>query len=315
MKIIVTQHEYQKAEAAFRDADGFQCVPAPNDEVGLAAVIRDTGARYVIVGTDPYRHELYEALPAGGAIARFGVGHDGIDKAKAAARDILCCNTPGVLDDSVADFAIGLMLCSARHLVACALRSQDGAWKPQNGHEVRGKTLAVIGCGKIGRRVARTARLGFGMHVIGCDIVDPEGEHDFAECTDRFDVAVKEADFVSLHIPDVAATRDFINAERLAQINCSAILLNTARGGVVDESALFDAVQSGALAGAALDVFKTEPYEPQDPSRDLRTLERILMTPHIGSSTAEASERMARAALQNIQHAVEGRHDAMTLVS
>lgn len=312
--VVVTDPEYRKAVDVFQNADGFDCIPAPPGEEELAEAIRKADARFAIVGVESYRGILYDAIPRGGVIARFGVGHDGIDKALAASRGILCCNTPGVLDDSVAECTLGLMLAAARHTAACAADNRAGHWIPRVGSELAGKTLAVIGCGKIGCKVARIATLGFGMQVVGCDLAPPDADAPIDAFYPEFDDAVAQADFVSLHIPDIPATRNYLNGDRLARMKPSAILINTARGAVVDEDALYDAVAGGSLAGAALDVFKAEPYTPHDPARDLRTLDRVLMTPHIGSSTTEACDRMARAALENIATALAGRVDAMDLI-
>ncbi len=312
--IIVTELEYHKASHVFKNVTGFACVPSPADEPSLARKIKTTGAKYVIIGVDNYTGELYDALPAGGVIARFGVGHDGVNKALAKSNGIYCANTPGVLDDSVAECAAGLMLTAARHIAACAADNRNGSWKNRVGVELSGKTLAVIGCGNIGRKVARIAKAGFGMRVIGCDVAAPKDMSAIDDFTTDFTQAARDADFVSVHIPDIPATKNFINAERLATMKPSAILINTARGGVVDESAVYDAAKSGVIAGAALDVFKTEPYAPQAADKDLRTLSTIIMTPHIGSSTVEACERMARAALRNIEHAENGSIQEMNLV-
>ena len=142
----------------------------------------------------------------------------------------------------------------------------------------------------------------------------PEDTSAIDEFTADFSSAVKNADFVSVHIPDIPSTRDFINFDRLKMMKRSAILVNTARGGVLDENALCEALKSGMIAGAALDVFKTEPYSPQNPEKDLRMLDRIIMTPHIGSSTVEACERMARSALRNIKLAAHGKIKEMNLI-
>ena len=311
-RVIVTEPEYQKAIATFRNAGIFECIPAPEDEAGLAAKIRETGAQFVIVGTTRYIRELYGVIPTGGIIARFGVGHDGVDKALAKANGILCCNTPGVLDDSVAECTIGLMLASARHLLECSSNTKTGTWTPQIGTELSGKTLAIIGYGNIGCKVGRIAKSGLGMKVVGFGNRDPV-DMSFPDLfTTDFSAAVQGADIVSLHIPDVPANRNFIGADRLKMMKSSSVLINTARGGVVDEDALYDAVQSGLIAGAALDVFKNEPYFPLRPDKDLRTLRGIIMTPHLGSSTQEACERMARAALRNIELALQGRHGEIT---
>ncbi len=315
MNVIVTELEYKKGFSVFQNAEGVRCMPAPSDEAGLAARIRETGATFAIIGVNKYTRELYDAIPAGGVIARFGVGHDGVDKTLAKSKGILCCNTPGVLDDSVAECAVGLMLASARHIAASSAASRAGVWNPRLGAELARKTLAVIGCGHIGRKVAKIAKYGLGMKTVGFDVAAPKDTSGIDEFTFDFNHAVKNADVVSLHIPGIPATRDFINQDRLKVMKRTAILVNTARGSILDEDALFDALQSGVIAGAALDVFKTEPFAPQDPEKDLRTLDGIVMTPHIGSSTVDACERMARAALRNIELAAQGKINEMDLLT
>lgn len=322
IKIAVTATEYDKAAEVFCKAtsDGLECLRAPGAEVELGAFIRAQGVRHAVVGVEKYAGPLYEAMPAGGVLARFGVGHDGIDKEKATARGVICTNTPGVLDDSVAEMTIALVLAASRHVASLAAALRNGQFTPLVGRELAGKTLAVIGCGPIGRRVARIAARGFGMRVVGCDVVDLDvdqmrTEYGFSVIVNDFAAAVAGADYVSLHIPSTPATRHFINRERLALIPAGAWLINTARGAVLDESALFDALSRGSLSGAALDVFENEPYRPVAPDRDLRTLDKVLLTPHIGSSTREACDRMAERALENIRLAEAGHFDEMNVLN
>jgi phosphoglycerate dehydrogenase-like enzyme len=173
------------------------------------------------------------------------------------------------------------------------------------GRELQGKTLVIVGCGGIGRTVARIASLGYGMHVIGCsrpDVAPPQLEH-FDVVTNDFATAVRAADFVSLHLSPSLENVHFLNRDRLALLDERAWLVNTSRGSIVDEAALFAALSADRLGGAALDVFAREPYEPADGSGDLRSLANVLLTPHIGSNTVEANGRMAERALQNIAFA------------
>lgn len=314
IKIAVTDLEYAKAADVFKRAAGFECISVPSDEVSLAAKIKEIGAAHVIIGVSKYTGELYKALPRGGVIARFGVGHDGVDKAQAKACGLYCTNTPGVLDNSVAECTLGLILTMARHLSECSADLKNFQWRNRVGAELEGKRLAIIGCGNIGLKVAKMAAVGFDMKVTGFGRREPRELCCLDEFTTDLGCALKNADFISLHIPDVPATKDFINAERLAMMKSTAILINTARGGVLDENALYDAVKDGVIAGAALDVFKQEPYAPQNPGKDLRTLDRVIMTPHIGSSTTEACNRMAYAALKNIELCESGKFDEMNLI-
>ncbi len=320
--VVVTEVEFRKASASFEKAcaAGWKCIPAPPGEAEVAEAIRRSGATHAVVGVQRYVAALYDALPRGGVLARFGVGHDGVDKQKATAKGILCVNTPGVLDDSVAEYALGLMLAAARHTLEMAAGCRAHQWSPRVGTELLDKRLAVIGCGPIGCRVARAASAGFGMHVVGAEIRDVDEEalrqsFGFARVVKDFSAAVAGAHFVSLHIPNVPQTRHFINRERLSQIPPSAWLINTARGAVVDESALFDALNSGTLSGAALDVFESEPYVPVDPGKDLRSLTNVILTPHVSSATHEACTRMAERALHNIALAEAGNFSEMDLLN
>jgi phosphoglycerate dehydrogenase-like enzyme len=312
IKVVVTDLEYVKAESVFKNTAGFECICAPSDEKGLSEVIKQTGAKYAIVGVTKYSNELYDAIPNGGVIARFGVGHDGIDKVLAKSKGIFCTNTPGALDDSVAECAMGMIMTAARHLASCSMDNKNGVWKNRVGSELSGKTLAIIGCGNIGRKLAKIAKNGFGMHIAGNDTSKPDDCSNIDTFTVSFDEAVKNADYISLHIPDKASTKNFINAERLNQMKQSAYLINTARGGVVDEDAVYDAVKAGQIAGAVLDVFKNEPYMPA--GKNLRELDNVIMTPHIGSSTTEACNRMAESCLKNISLANSGKFELMNII-
>lgn len=318
MLVLVTETEFRRAEDVFESADGVRCVAVPGDEPALARAIGDRGARYVIVGSVRYVSELYGALPRGGVIARFGVGHDGIDKEQATKAGLLCTNTPGVLDESVAELAMLLMLAASRHFPRLTAEMREGTWAlGQAGAELRGKNLAVVGSGRIGQATARIASRGFGMRVIGCRRSAPASgaPGDFDSVTTDFSVAVRDADYVSLHINADAGNLHFLNRNRLAMIPARAWLINTARGAVVDEQALYDALATGRLAGAALDVFGREPYVPADPACDLRTLENVILTPHVGSHTREANRQMAMRALQNILRAEARDVDGMDLLN
>jgi phosphoglycerate dehydrogenase-like enzyme len=316
--VLVTDAEYGKGEACFIDRSGLECRRVPPVEHELAAAIRDAQVRYVIVGGREYTGPLYDSLPAGGVIARFGVGHDGIDKTRATARHLLCTNTPGVLDQSVAEHAMLLVAAASRKLTPALASMASGAWISPPGHDLHGKTLAIIGCGGIGRAVARIAALGYRMHVVGCTrpgAPAPATLDHFQFVTNDFAAAVRDADFVSLHMPARPDTIRFINRERLACLSDRTWLVNTARGAVVDEAALFESLAAGRIAGAALDVFAREPYVPAEGGGDLRTLANVMLTPHVGSNTVESNRRMAERALQNIRLALAGEFDRMDLVN
>lgn len=314
IKVAVTDLEYNKAKDIFENTKEFECLCAPTDEVQLAEFITANNISHAIIGVEKYTGQLYEALPSGGVIARFGVGHDGVDKSLVSKHGLYCTNTPGVLDESVAECAIGLMLSCARKFPACAADNVNGIWKNRIGNELAGKTLTVVGCGNIGKKVAVIAANGFNMRIIGYDVMDTDASI-FDEFYTEFTKAVAKADFISLHIPDIPATRNLINADRLKSVPKNSILINTARGNVVDEDDLYDALEAGKLRAAALDVLKNEPYVPQSPQKDLRKLTNVIMTPHIGSSTIEACNRMAQMALQNIRFCISKEKNKMNIVS
>jgi D-3-phosphoglycerate dehydrogenase len=315
--VAVTEPEYRRAERVFSSTATATCIVVPSEEAALAKAIRDSGARHAVVGGKPYKEGLYTAIEPGRVIARFGVGHDGIDKKRATEAGVLCTNTPAVLDQSVAELTFLLIAAAARYLPTLAGTMQNGEWIPKEGTELRGKTLTMIGVGRIGRAVARIARRGYDMRAVGYrrpGSTAVAGD-DFDAMTDDLRVALGEADFVSLLIPASPENAHFINRERLSWMPPRAWLINTARGAVVDEVALYDALAAGAIRGAAMDVFDREPYVPADPAHDFRTLPNVILTPHVGSHTPEANGRMAERALQNIALAEAQDFDSMDLLN
>lgn len=320
--IVVTQLEYEKGKVVFVSAEkeGLVCIPVPKDEIRIAESVRKYNARHAILGDEMYTNELYHSLSRGGVLARFGVGYDGIDLSLASSRMLFCTNTPGVLEESVAELTIALIVSGARHISELSDNMRKGVFSPILGIELRGKKLAVIGCGAIGCKVASIASAGFGMIVTGCEVRDMDvnamkRDCGFTSITRDFTKAVSNADFVTLHIPSTPETFHFINSDRLSMLPDKAWLINTARGAVVDENALYDALETGIIRGAALDVFEKEPYIPMNPAKDLRTLPRVILTPHAGSSTVEACHRVAERVLLNITHAERKEYQKMNLLN
>lgn len=324
--VLVTGLEYGKGEPSFRSETRWRVGRAPEDEQVLARAVRDRGCRAVIVGVKRYTGPLYEALgevggTQGAIIARFGVGHENIDDNLARQHHIMVTNTPGVLNESVAEHALWLMGVLARHIARDDARMRAGYFSPQAGMELQGKVLGVLGFGSIGRRVAQMAHYGPGMRVLAEDIrpladlekkeglstAEVKARYGIDEYTTDVNQALAAADVVTIHMPATPETAGFFNAQRLASMKRGALLINTARGSLIDENALYDALASGHLGGAGLDVFAEEPYQPDDPAKDLRTLENTLLTPHTASDTREANARMAQAALANVDHFFAGR--------
>ncbi len=248
-----------------------------------------------------------DILTAGGArkakiVANFGVGTNHIDLETAEDVGVVVTNTPGVLNDATADLAMALILASTRRMYFHESRLRRGDWAGFDitsglGTSLRGKTLGVIGMGRIGTALAARAHFGFGMKVIYFNrskVLVPSIPE--ATAAESIDTLLAEADVVSLHVPGDASNRHLISAERLALMNPEAHLVNTARGDVVDEAALIAALQSGALAGAGLDVFEAEPNVPAA----LMALENVTLLPHIGSATLEARIAMGMRAIDNL---------------
>jgi glyoxylate reductase len=239
--------------------------------------------------------DLIAAAPKLRAIANYAIGFDNIDVDAVAARGIPVGVTPDVLTDATADFAWALMLAAARRVVEGHRDVVDGKWRtwePQGwlGADVHGATLAVIGAGRIGRAVAKRAE-GFDMEVLMVDLGDD------------LDAALRRADFVSLHAPLTPETHHLIDAEKLALMKPSAILVNTARGPIVDKLALAAALHEGRLAAAALDVTDPEPLPRDDP---LLQAPNLIVTPHIASATDTARAAMADRAVDNLLAALAG---------
>lgn len=225
-------------------------------------------------------------------IGRAGVGVDNIDVDAATARGIVVMNTPLGNITSAAEHAVAMMLALARHIPAADASMKAGEWEKKKftGVELAGKTLGIVGLGKVGAIVARVAR-ALSMKVVAHDpYMNPKRAQELDVELRDLDSLLREADFVTIHVPLNDSTRGLIGREKLALMKKSARLVNCARGGVVDESALADALREGRLAGAALDVFAEEPLPAAHP---LRKLPNAILTPHLGASTTEAQERVA----------------------
>jgi D-3-phosphoglycerate dehydrogenase len=231
-------------------------------------------------------------------IARAGIGLDNIDVQKAKEKGIKILNTPGASAPSVAELAMGLMLACARHIARATISLKEGKWekKALKGKELLGKTLGLIGFGNIGQEVAKRA-LAFGMKIIAYDPAKPATDLP-VEYVD-LDTLFRESDFISLHVPLTESTRHIINRESIAKMKDGVIIVNTARGGTIDEEALYEALVSGKVYAAGLDVFEVEP--PTDEiRRKLLNLDNVVATPHIGASTDEAQNRVGTELVEKI---------------
>ncbi len=264
--------------------------------------------------TDRVDCDLLRSSPRLRIVAQYAVGFDNVDVECATRLGIYVTNTPGVLTEATAELTWALILAVARRIVESDVFVRWGEWhrtktawhpKMMLGAELKGKVLGIVGLGRIGRRVAEIGILGFGMKAVYYDVVrnyDVERELGirFADLHEL----LKEADVVSIHVPLTKETYHMINEERLRLMKRTAILINTARGAVVDTDALVKALREGWIAGAGIDVFEEEPLNP---NHQLTALKNVVLVPHIGSATYEARHSMAEAVAENLIAFYEGR--------
>lgn len=254
--------------------------------------------------TDKIDGEVLDAAgPQLKIVANLAVGYDNIDLAATKERNVMVTNTPGVLTEAVAEHAFTLLMSCAKRVVEADRYVREGQfkqWEPLGflGPQLTGKTIGVVGLGRIGSVVAQIAQKGYQMKVLYYDV--KRNEQFESEVQAQFMASVDEllplCDFVSIHVPLLDSTRHLINAERLSKMKKTAILVNTSRGPVVDETALVNALKSGQIAYAGLDVFEHEP----DLTSGLVELPNVVLTPHTASATIEAREAMAKLAAESI---------------
>lgn len=308
LRVLVTRPIFP---SALRLLESRYAVEANAEERGwpkaeVIARVRDKQAILCLL-TDPIDADVIRAAPLLRVIANIAVGYDNIDVARATEAGIAVTNTPGVLDETVADFTWALLLALARRLVAGDHMVRGGAWQGWGlqvllGNDVHGKTLGIVGLGRIGQAVAQRAR-GFGMRVVYTSLErSPEIERELGAEWRSLDELLAEADFVSLHVPLTPQTHHLIGREQLARMKPTAFLINTARGPVVDEAALAEALAERRIAGAALDVFEREPAV----EAHLLRLDNVLLAPHAASASIETRTRMAMMAVENLLAALEG---------
>ena len=254
--------------------------------------------------------QTMEELPSLKVISNVAVGYDNIDVDAATRRGIMVTNTPGVLTETTADLAFALLLSAARRVPEADKYIRAGKFKhwelmqPQMGIDIYGKTIGIVGMGAIGQAVARRAHRGFDMRVIYFSSSRkelPEKEYN-AEFT-AFDELLSRSDFISIHVPLTEKTTHMFSSEAFKKMKNSAILVNTARGPVVDESALVAAIKDGQIRGAALDVFEAEPSVHPEL---MKMEESVVLAPHIGSASVETRLRMTVMAAKNMVEGLKG---------
>jgi len=311
-KVIITRRWPEEAETRAREVFDVQLnerdLPMSPDQLqdclrnadGVCSTVSDAIDARVISAT-PLRCKI---------LGNFGVGFNNIDVAAAAAAGVAVTNTPAVLTDCTADLAMTLLLTVARRTGEGErhLRAKEWTgWRPTHmlGAKVTGKTLGLIGMGRIGRALAHKAHHGFDMKILFTDPFPPPqdviDDLDATAC-DSIEEVLERSDFVSLHCPGGAETYHTIDAKSFARMKPTAFLVNSARGDVVDPVALIDALRSGAIAGAALDVFEGEPAVPEA----LLQMQNVVLLPHLGSATLETRVAMGLRAIENVKAFFDG---------
>jgi len=254
--------------------------------------------------------EVFNAAPKLKIVSQLAVGFDNIDIPEATKRGIYVTNTPEVLTDTTADFAWSLLMAVARRVVEADKYVRTGKWKVGwhpamlQGRDVHGATIGIVGAGRIGYAMAKRAT-GFGMKILFYDVIPrPEIEKDLGAKKVDLDTLLKEADFVSLHVPLMKETHHLMNAEKLKLMKKTAYLINNARGPVVDEKALYEALKEGRIAGVGLDVFEQEPTSVDNP---LLKLDNVVVAPHISSASYETRSEMSKMVADNLVSFFDGK--------
>lgn len=260
------------------------------------------GAVGVIAGDDHFTAEVMDRCPDLRAISKWGIGVDGIDRDAAATRGISVTNTPGMFDDEVADVAYGYLVMLTRQLHHIDRGVREGTWPKPVGSSFNGATLGIVGLGGTGLAMARRALVA-GMTVIGSDPSEASRQAalELGVGVVDIDQVIRNADHLSLHCPLTPQTRHLLDRERFASMREGIHIVNTARGQVIDEAALIDALHAGRVGGAALDVFEDEPLPAASP---LRQFDNVILGSHNASNTQEASERTNEQALANLLRAL-----------
>jgi phosphogluconate 2-dehydrogenase len=294
------------ALSAVAEVEYFEEISEHNRADFLAALSRAHG---LIGGKLELDEAMLAEAPALRVVSTISVGYDHLPLATMNRRGILLCNTPNVLTETTADTAFALIMATQRRLVELANRVRDGEWKAHIGREhfgidVHGKTLGIVGAGRIGAATARRGALGFGMPILYTAASSkPELEASLGAHCRELDALLAEADIVCLSVPYNADTHHLIDATALARMKSTAALVNVARGKVIDEPALVDALQRRVIRAAGLDVFAEEPLPASSP---LAAMDNVVATPHIGSATHETREAMAQLAVDNLVGALAG---------
>lgn len=298
-KVLIPQEINKKGIEYLENHGATVIVPSNHDEETLMQYIHDVDA--IIARSETYSEKLLSKANRLKIIARHGVGLDNIDLLAASKKGIIVTNTPSANINTVAELVVMLILAGARNLIEADQGLRAGDFEKRNqllGIELKGKKLGIVGYGNIGHLIAEKTHFGLGMEVLVYDpYMTEEKVPSYVKITESLDYMMSNADIITLHVPYNKSTHHLIDEKSLKHMKSSALLINAARGGIVDEVALENALKSGGIRGACLDVFQVEP-----PSKDhpLFKLNNVIVTPHLGAQTIEAFEAMALTTAKDI---------------
>ena len=311
LKIYITRQLPERGLKTIKKYFDIEVWPeyAPPPKKTIIEKAKSTDALATLL-SDKIDAEVFDVAPKLKIVAQMAVGFDNIDTIEATKRGVYVTNTPEVLTDTTADFAWALLMAVARRIVEADKYVRTGKWKVgwhpdmMTGRDVHDATIGIVGAGRIGYAMAKRAK-GFGMKIIFYDVIPrPEMEKDFDAKRNDIDTLLKEADFVSIHVPLMKETHHLMNEQKLKLMKKTAYLINNSRGPVVDEKALYKALKEGWIAGAGLDVFEQEPVSMDNP---LLKFDNVVVAPHISSASLETRSKMAEMVADNLVSFFEGK--------
>ena len=301
MRVLITPRSFGKNDTApfmLLEKSGIEIVRNPRNEIlKIPEIIHAAaGCDGIIIGVDPLSREVLETIPNLRAIAKYGVGVDNIDMNYCKEHQIKVSRTVGANSAAVADYAFSLILALARKIVEIDAGCRNGNWNKITTTDVTGKVLGLVGLGAIGKEMVKRAK-GFSMKVLAFDVLwDDEYAKSEGITSASLEDICKQADFISLHVPLFPETKGIIGEKQLAMMKPDTFIINTARGGLIDDMALLHALKNGQIAGAGLDAFSEEPPE----NEDWYKMNNVLIGSHCAASTVGAANAMSIMAAENI---------------
>ena len=310
MKILVTPTSFKQVDRnpaldmlrSFSKDIVFNPQTRPLTELELIPLL--SGCQGFIAGVDFITRKVMENAPDLKVISRYGTGVDRIDLEAAKERGIVICNTPGANANAVADLIFAMLLSIARKLLILDRKTREGEWPRSTGLELYGKTIGILGLGAVGKAVVKRAA-GFSMNIITNDyFTNREYARSQGIRSASLEDVVKEVDILSINLPLTEQTRNILNGDLMRTMKKGAIIINTARGGIMDEAVAYELLKTNHLGGLGIDVFDTEPPGPSP----LFTLDSVVVTPHTGAHTTEAMEAMSYLSVKNLIDVLSGRN-------